>query len=279
MKYSIDHSIESSAFLWLDNLLIERNEAFVGYSGALRATSPIVSGYNGYSAPHRQFVYDSSVSGATVPTGVYVSNVFTPTGAGVKIDFYRGQALFTGSPASVSMSYSYKEVNLYFSTMTEAAVLFENKFVLNPRSNPKHENYSSKDLVYPCIFIRSSAGQNKMLCFDGCAATTIPLRLTVLAENLYQYRAITAALRDRKDTFMALFNPNELPFDETYSLKNGPFDYSESVKVIQTDPNRLAYIREVSISDFQDRVNSEIGPRVFGGFIDLDLELLRVPNS
>lgn len=270
MKYSIDHSIEPSTFLWLDNLLVERNEAFSNYTGATRSTPSLVSGYYAYSAPHRQFVYDSSVAGAIVPSGAGAS----------KIDFYRGQLLSpTSLGPSTTLSYSFKEINIYFTASSEAAVLFENKFGTNPRSQPTNENFNAKDLVYPCIFIKSRAGDNETICFEGGAATTIPVRLILLAENLYQYRAVTAALRDRKETHMALFNPAELPFDETYSLKNGPFDYSESVKAIQTDPYRLAYIRDVAISDFQDRINAQIGPRVFGGFIDLDLELLRFPHS
>lgn len=277
MKYSLDHNIEPSAYLWLDYVLVEQNEAFANYSGALRSSTQLVSGLNSYSAPHRQFVYDSSVSGAFVPSGVSIGGTFAPTGASVKIDYYRGQALLTGSPASVTARYSYKEFNIYFTDSSEKQILFENKFVLAPRSQPKNENFDAKDLSYPCIFIKSSAGDNKMECFEGCGRTTIPVRLIILAENFFQYRAVTSALRDKKDKWMPIFNPNELPFDEYYSLKNGPFDYSESVKSIQTDAGRLAYISDVSVSDFQDKVNSLIGPRVFGGFIDLDLELFRCP--
>lgn len=278
MKYSIDHSVEPSTYLWLDNLLVEKNLGFQSYSGSFRVTPSLVSGYNSYSAPHRQFVYDYSVSGASVPSGVSVGGAFVSTDAGVKIDFYRGQVLFTGSVSpTVSAAYSYKEINVYFTTSSESQVLFENKFVLNPRSQPKQENFNAKDLVYPCVFIKSSAGENKTLCFDSCSSTVIPVRLIVLAENLYQYRAITSALRDQKEGFMAIFNPDELPFDELYALKS-PFDYSARVTSIQTDCNRLAFIKDVSISDFQDKINTEIGPRVFGGFVDLDLELIRFPR-
>lgn len=280
MKYSIDHSIEPSTFLWLDHLLIEKNEAFASYSGSFRSTPPLVSGYYGFAAPHRQFVYDSSISGVTVPSGVFVGSTFVIDGSGVEIDFNRGQALFTSNPSqTVSAAYSYKEINIYFTNNSEKQVLFENKFVLNPRSQPRNDSFKADDIVYPCIFIKSSAGENKTLCFDGLSSTTIEVRLILLAENFYQYRAVTAALRDAKETFIPLFNPSEMPFDELNSLKFRPFDYSSSVNSIQADPNRLAYVKDVSISDFQDKVNSLIGPRVFGGFIDLELELMRFPRS
>lgn len=280
MRPQIDHNIDPSIFLWLDYLLIERNEAFQNFTGEFRATSSLISGFNSYSAPHRQFVYDSSVSGATVPSGVSASGVFVPTGATIKLDFYRGQVVTTTTLTQpVSGVYSYKEVNLYFADSSDKSILFENKYDVNPRSQPKYEDYDAKNLSYPCIFIKSCAGVNEAICFDGCESTVMEVRLILLAENLYQYKAITSILRDRKNTHMAIFNPEELPFDEFYSLRNGPFDYSSSVNTIQTDSNRLAFVKNVSISDFTDRVNMEIGPRVFGGFIDLELELLRFPHS
>lgn len=278
MKYNFDHDVDASVFLWLDYLMVEENEGFQTYSGALRASTALVSGYNSYSAAHRQFVYDSSISGVTVPSGIRVSAGFIPTGSsGVVIDWYKGQALSTGSLSSPSMAYSYKEINIYFTSSSAQQVLFENKFVLNPRSRPSNENFDAKDLVYPCIFIKSSAGANKPLCFDGCATTNMPVRLVVLAENPYQYRAITAALRDEKHKMMALFSPSQLPFNNLYSLNAPSFDYSSSVTTIQSDSSRLAFIREVSVSDFQDRVNNEIAPHVFGGIVDLDLEFVRFP--
>ncbi len=220
------------------------------------------------------------MSGVNVPSGVFVGGVFNSTGAGLKIDFQRGQALFTGNQnQTVSGRYSFKEVNLYFTNSSEQTVLFENKFVQNPRNSPSFTGFAAEDIVYPCIFIKSSAGSNKTISFDEMVATTNPVRLIFLADNNYLYRAVTSILRDKSETFMAIFNSEETPFNEFYGLKTGVFDYSHAVSTIQEDQSRLAYIREVSISDFNDKTNSLIGPHVFGGFIDLKLELLRFPRA
>ncbi len=306
MKYSIDHNIEPSVYLWLDNLLIEKNQGFGTFSGNFNHTTTFISGYNSFSSPHRQYVYDSTISGAVVPDGVYVdgnflssnfvnitsdlttitsdSTIFTAdlisiASTGASLDFYRGQALLTGSPNSIiSAQYSFKEINVYFTTNTDKQVLFENKFVQNARSKPRYDNFNAKDVSYPCIFIKSSAGKNHTLAFDGCSATNIPVRMIVLADSLFLYRAITAALRDSVETFIPIFNPSELPLNHLYSLV-GPFDYSTMANTIQQDANRLAFIKNVAISDFQDKVSNLIGPQVFAGFVDIDLELVRFPRS
>jgi len=276
MKYSFDHNIDPSFYLWLDNLVIEKGEGFGYYSGALRKVTSPVSGFTSYAVPHRQLVYDFSVSGAAVPSGFYSGSAFVPTGAGAKVDYYNGQLLISGTAAgNMSMAYYYKEFNIYFTSSSETEVLFENKFSTAPRFQPAFTGFSPRDVTYPCIFIKSSVGDNTQLCFGGETSTLLPVRLTVLAENAYQYKAVTSLLRDSARGFIPVLNPSEMPFDTTYSLKSGKFDYSSLVSTVQTDCTRLAFIKSVRVSDFSDKVNSAVGPRVVGGFVDVDLELLR----
>ena len=278
MIYTLDHVFDSSVYLWLDHVLIEYGRGFGNYTGSLKPVSSSQGGLSSYAFPHRQLVYDYSVSGSIVASGVYVTGTFQETGASLKIDNQRGQALFTASQTQVSGAYSYKEVNIYETLANEQEVLFETKFVINPRSQPASSNYTPQDVVYPCIFIKSSAGNNKTLCFDGCAETIIPVRLMFLADSLFLYKAVTSILRDRKETHIPIFNASELPFDKYYSLK-APFDYTEARNAPQAE-NRLAYVKDVSISDFKDKVNNSIGPRnLFGGFIDIDFQILRFPHA
>ncbi len=280
MRYTIDHDVDSSVFLWLDYLLIERNLGFDNYSGAFRPVTSSISGKTAYAAPHRQFVYDSSVTGAIVPSGVLSNGSFVPAGTGVAIDYVQGQALFPSSAAQpVTARYSFKEINVYVTDQPEEKILFENRFVERPRSSPPHADFLPTDLVYPCILIKSEAGDNVQESFDGMARTTMPVRLVFLAENPYQYRAVTSVLRDQQDKHIVLFPPEQLPFDQYFNLKSGSFDYSQAITVLQEDQSRLAYLREVAISPFPDRVNSQIGPKVRGAFIDIDLELMRFPHA
>ncbi len=154
MKPTIDSLIESSVFLWLDNVLVEQNAGFYNYQGDLKkSATPSFSGYNSYLSPHRQWVYDSSISGAQVPTGALVGSTNTPRGTGLHLNFNNGEALMSTSPSSVKATYSFKDINIYFHNETEETVLFDKKFSLNPRTSPVPDSYQNTDAVYPCIFI------------------------------------------------------------------------------------------------------------------------------
>ena len=109
------------------------------------------------------------------------------------------------------------------------------------------------------------------------AATTIPVRLVLIFDNQFSYRAVTSALRDKQERNIPILNPNQMPFNYLGQL-TGTFDYSAVTTAAHQDPYNMAFIRKVSISDMPDKVNNEVGPNMKCGFVDLDLEILRFPN-
>ena len=281
MITTIDQNLDSSLYLWLDSVLVKEGGGFRNYSGSFSAGAETPAGIYAYDAPHRQFVYDSSVAGANVISGVYVGGVLTPKGTGstsMRIDYNQGQALFLNSTSSsVSGNYSYKEINLYYNSLPAETVLFENKFVPKPKYNTV-STWNNTDKTYPLIFITPQYGVNKTITFDAVTSTTFPYRLTVLADTPILLRTICSLIRDKQETFIAMFNPSELPFTELGDLKSFSFNYASAVAAIQPDSNRLAKIISVKISPFTDRVNALIGPRVYAAFIDVTLELFRFPH-
>ena len=278
MNPQIDHDIAASVFLWLDYVLAEKNAGFKNYTGTFTGSQTPLNGWNSYAAPQRQFVYDSSIPGSIVPTGVYIDSNFTPVSATGRINYNKGEFISTAAQsATVSGAYSYKEVNLYNIRVNEEYVLFDKIFSENPKANGQRTE--AFEWAAPCILIRNRIGDNTTLCFDGLSSTVIPIRLTLLADTTYLYDNVRSILRDRKETFVPIFNTTELPFDFYGGLVSGSFDYTAARDTIQMDSSRLAYVKDVSISDFSMEVNSVIGTRVFGGFVDLDLELLRFPRT
>lgn len=267
MKETLNHSILSSAYLWIDNKFVEHGEGFVNVSGNLKK--------NGAAQlfPYRQLVYDTSISGVTVPSGVYVNSSFS----GVPIDYMKGQA-YVNTSATVSGRYSAKEINVYTSMKSEQKVLFESRFQESPKANSTFTGYNAADYVYPCAILKIGAGANSSISFDGACSTVVPLRVMLICENDYQYQSATSLLRDSYETHIPLFSTSQLPFSSSGTLKF-PFDYSASGSLISQNSNNLAYVKNVSISDFDPRVNNEIAPNVVGGFVDLDLECLRFPRN
>lgn len=282
MITTLDQTIDSSLYLWLDNTLLNEGRGFHNYSGNFLQGTENPVGIYAYDAPHRQFVYDSSVSGANIISSVSVGGVLTSKGTGatsMRINYEKGQALFLSSvSSSVSGSYSYKDVNLYFIHSPAESVLFEGKFAAKPKYDTV-TSWKGSDLNYPLIFIKADYGENKTLCFDNLASSTFPYRLTVLADTPYLLRSVCSILRDKKEVFVPIFNSAEIPFTELGDLKGSTFNYRNTASSIQTDSNRLARIISVKISPFNDRVNLLIGPRVFGAFVDVTLELFRFPHG
>ena len=277
MLPTLDHKIDGSVFLWLDNLLVENMRGFSSYSGAWYPSASPINGQTSFAAPHRQFVYDSSIAGVTVPNSATVNGSSTPVGANLAIDFLHGQAIFSGAaPTSVAGSYSAKEVNLYLTSKSDESLLLENKY----QTTAKHDSFTGfnpLDHTVPCIFVKPSAGSNKTISLDSMAATTIPVRLVLIFDNQFSYRAVTSALRDKQERNIPILNPNQMPFNYLGQL-TGTFDYSAVATAAHQDPYNMAFIRKVSISDMPDKVNNEVGPNMKCGFVDLDLEILRFPN-
>lgn len=266
MKETLNHSVVSSMYLWLDNKLVEKGEGFINYSGALNKYG------TSHLYPYRQLVYDSSVSGVTFASGVFIGGVFS----GLPIDYLNGRVLYSGSSA-VSGRFAAKEINVYTSTRSEQKILFESRFQQNPKANTPFTGYNPNDYIFPCAILKVGAGGNESISFDGACVTTIPVRVMLVCETEFQYHAAVSVLRDAYETHIPMFSTTQLPFTSSGTLK-GSFDYSASGSLISQNSNNLAYVKGVEISDFDPRVNNEIAPNVVAGFVDFELECLRFPK-
>ena len=85
MKPQFQHEITTSFSLWMDNYLLKKGEAFKNYSTALSylSDSRIDSSLKSFSSPYKQWVFDKSIDGATVPDSVTIDGVVYPKAGGV----------------------------------------------------------------------------------------------------------------------------------------------------------------------------------------------------
>ena len=106
MKAQYTNRVMSSFNLWFNHTLLEKGEA---YQNTVSQFYPIKRVYNGiytYATPYNQIVSDFSITGAQIPTGVYLNNIFITTGvSGLKaIDYENGRVHFTTNyPSSVRL--------------------------------------------------------------------------------------------------------------------------------------------------------------------------------
>ena len=98
MKEQFQHKITNSFILWFDNFLLTKGEAFSNKTGTLfnYTDSRLDSRFTPYGSAYKQWVTDSSVTGATIPSGVFINGNFSGRDDGVVLDFDNGRALISG---------------------------------------------------------------------------------------------------------------------------------------------------------------------------------------
>ena len=159
MKEQFYHTATNSFLLWFDNFLLTKGEAFTNKTGRFYnyADPRLGGGYSVFGSPYKQWVNDSSISGATIPSGVYVNGSFVPRSSNLKIDFRNGRVLTKNisSSSSLTGSFAVKDFNVYYTNETEDDLLINQKFQSNPRVYSPNESYISPyDAAVPAIFSR-----------------------------------------------------------------------------------------------------------------------------
>ena len=97
MKPTFSHNVVNSFFLWFDHFLMTKGEAYKTFTTKLyNYSDPRLGGDKVvYGSPYKQWVYDKSITGATIPTGFTINGSIVPTGtSGMKIDFDNGRIIF-----------------------------------------------------------------------------------------------------------------------------------------------------------------------------------------
>ena len=280
MKPQFDNKVMSSFLLWFDHTLLSHGEAFTNYSGKLYEVDALYNGLYTYGAPFKQFVQDFSISGATVPTGIYLDSVFITPGQSSfsGINYEQGHVYFTSeitTPSTrLSGVYSVKDFNVYLTNEAEEKLLFETKFNLRPKTTQTEAGLAPNEIVYPAIFIRNNGGFNEALAFGGFENTVINVRAIVLADSQYLLDGVCSIFRDRARSFVTLFDSVDMPFNSLGGFKNGvKYNYTGAL-VGKTSENQYVFIENVSISKFNREINLKVdnlNPNIFNGVIDFEI--------
>tara|TARA_A100001201_G_C4061027_1_gene192694 strand:+ start:209 stop:1138 length:930 start_codon:yes stop_codon:yes gene_type:complete len=301
MLPQFDNRLMSSFLLWFDHNLTRRGEAFTNTSGAFYAVDNLINGYYTYGAPFKQFVSDFSVTGtgnlypnkastkhANIPTGVYLSGVFTPIGTnGLSgINYDQGQIYMTyeveNPDTSISGDYAVKDFNVYLTNEPEEKLLFETKFNLTPKTNETQTGLASNQITYPAIFLRHNGSRNEPFAFGGYDSTTFNIRAIVLADSQFNLDAVCSIFRDVSRTHVTLLQTSDMPYNSLGSFKSGNnYSYTGLIKG-KSDEDQYVFIDEVNIAKFSRDVNLKVenmNPDVFNGVIDFEISKPRYPRK
>ena len=178
MIEQFQHKLTTSFFLWFDNFLLEKGEAYTNTTGEFfyYEDPRLDSTYKAYGSPYKQWVTDSAITGATIPNGVFINNGLSGRSDGVVLDFDNGRALISGSAtdSTVTGEFAVKDFSVYLTNDTEDDLIVENKYVVNSRVPSGPLTYIAPyDDVVPAIFLSISDTENKPLAFGGLEDTVV----------------------------------------------------------------------------------------------------------
>lgn len=277
MKLQFDNLLVPSFIYWFDHKLLDKGEAYTNHTSMFYRNSCKYPSTVAYSSPFKQFVADSSITGANIPSGMYLNGNFIPRGtSGVKIDFENGRFLCNSNvTGSVSGSYAIKDFNVYYTSESEEKLLFNTKYSLNPKTHQELTGLAEGTKTFPAIYIKYEPSENEGFAFGGMDSTNPIFRAIVLSDSSFKLDAACSIFRDTNSTCFGILSATEMPFNIYGDYKSG-YNYTTLADKSGLD---LAFIEKVKVKKFTEDMNLSVNGSCVGAFIDFNVEILRFPRQ
>jgi hypothetical protein len=275
------HKFTNSFFLWFDNYLLTKGQAYTNTTGKFfNYEDPRMnSEYKVFGSAYKQWVNDSSIVGANVPSGVFVNNSFSGRNPNLILDFENGRVLSKNmsAQAAVTGSFAVKDFNIYFSNETEEDIVFENKYDINSRIILNEENYIVPyDQVIPAIFLSLDGSSNRGFALGGMEETTINAKAVILSENNYQLDGVLSIFADSKNEVFPVIPMANHPMNEFGDLKNGHYSYADLKNQFSVNTN--FYVNNAVTSKLTDKARKSLSNDMYVGFVDFEIQQHRYRN-
>ena len=285
MKPTFTHNVINSFFLWFDNFLMTKGDAYKTYTTKLYNYQDARLGADKvvYGSPYKQWVYDKNITGTTIPSGFTINNQFVSTGtSGMKIDFDNGRIIFNSGVSTdlnVTGTYSVKEVNSYITDQPEDNLIIENKFVTNSRFTVSENYIPPYNPVTPCIFASIETAHNTAFAFGGEDETKCIIKVVAFCENLYQLDGVLSIFGDSYNEIFSIIPMTGHPLGEFNEMKTGAYPTGYDYKNLSNAYNsQTLFISHVETSKIRDSVIKELNPILHIGFLDFEIKTYRYPR-
>jgi hypothetical protein len=275
------HKFTNSFFLWFDNYLLTKGEAYTNTTGKFFNYSDprLDSDYKVFGSAYKQWVNDSSIAGAQIPSGVFVNGSFVGRDSGLILDFENGRVLSQSLPAqsTITGSFAVKDFNIYFSNETEEDIVVENKYNTNSRIILNEENYIDPyDQVIPAIFLSLDGTSNRGFALGGMEETTINAKAVILSENNYQLDGVLSIFADSRNEVFPVIPMANHPMNEFGDLKSGSYSYADLKNQFSVNTN--FYINNAVTSKLTDKARKSLANDMYVGFVDFEIQQHRYRN-
>ena len=278
----------ASFFLWFDHKLLDKGEAFENVTGKFYDASEEYQGYKTYSSSYSQFVADASITGATIPTGLYVGeNNLVNVGQGgstglFDINYLDGKVYFSGEQtADITGSFAIKDFNVYLTNQPEDKILFETKYTERNKIDLTPTGLEADTKTYPVVYLKNMGSSNEPISFGGQDQTTINVRAIVLAQSQFELDAVGSIFRDTQKTLVPLFEEDEMPFNSFGGYKDR-VQYNFTGDTSTKGSPSSCFIEEVFVSNLERGIQTKIrslNPDIFTNIIDFELTKFRYPRD
>lgn len=267
-----DHQLVASFCLWFDNYFLSKGQAFKNVATQLYpVTDNKFKSKTTFAAPFKQWVADSSISGASIPSGIYVNNSFVSRGtSGLRINYDDGLVMFDAPiNGTISGNYSYKDVNVYYTNDSDEQILINSKYQALPRTTQTLTGLATDVKTAPCAIIKYSPGSNTGFEFGGTQLTTSHFKVFVISESSYLLDGILSLFRDSQLSYFTLVDYAQLPFNEFGDFKGGnTYNYQS---LITNDPAKMIYIPYVEAYKLSEKAGIDLNRNAFVGMIAFDV--------
>lgn len=286
MKAHFQNKANSSLFMWLNNLLAQNGSGFNMVGARLYPVQSEFTNLYSYAAPYAQFISDSSISGATVQTGIYLNNIFVGSGQSgfFGYNYEKGRAYFTQaiSPSiTISGLYPIKDYNISLTDKPEETILFETQLKLRPKISVNLTGLQSSDMSYPVIFIRNNSYKNEPFCFGGTDLTKIQYSIIVFGDSRFSVDAVEGLICDSVRSYIPLLNPDDMPYDVYGRVKSGVYNYVTIKNNKTPSSTNSIFIENVEKPEFNQVVYNELkkaNPEAYFTMIRMTTSTYRQPR-
>lgn len=257
----IDNRIVSAFLLMIDFQIQSQGLAYTNISGYFFPTQDYINGLYCYTAPYKQLCNDTSISGATIISGVYLNGNYVSVGQSglTAINHYDG-ALYFSSPLPqntvISGNFAVKDFSIYVSDQPDYKLLFEGKYTPNPKysNNIPITGLPLEDKTAPAVFLVVKTQQNKPFAFAGIDDNSLRIRAVIVADNLFQKIAVCNILKNFRLKPLPIPAIGAVPFDYLGNCTGINYNYTNMAQSAYYAPIilRAITVEMLEKGEFQD---------------------------
>jgi hypothetical protein len=276
------HNLSSSFSLWLDHVILKRGFAYENQTGTFTSYTDgnIPSSWKAWGSPHKQWVSDSSITGATIPSGFFANSSFSGRSSNVILDFENGRFLTNGlsTSAAVTGAYSVKEFNVYATNQDEESLIIEKvQETANQKigTNINTQYLPPYDQKLPALFINVQTQENEPFAFGGMDKSVNRINVIALTQTPYQLDGVLGLLADTSDEIFKEIPLESSPYTEQGDLKDGAYNY----ETLAAQSSDYYTIESAKSSKVTDSLRRSLGTQLYIGMIDFEVWRARNPRN